>query len=87
MSTETPQEKPPETPLKTQADPTKGLFASKTFWGVVMMLVATTGETLFGLPLDDLLGDDVAQSLGTIGGAVLAVYGRIKAGSRIDDVW
>ena len=70
------------------AEPTtKGLFSSKTFWGVVVLLLATQGKQWFDLDLDQMARSDIATQLAAIGGAVLAIWGRLKATKAIDDLY
>lgn len=62
-------------------DQTKSLFASKTFWGVVISLVAMVfghfGYTI--VPADQItLASDLATVVGAAGG-LFAVYGRAVA--------
>lgn len=72
---------------KTDMPTTKGLLASKTFWGVIVMLVAARSREWLGVDLNDLLGAEFVESLAVVVGATIAVYGRVKAGTKVDDVW
>lgn len=62
----------------------KGLVTSKTFWGVVVMLV---GTALGWSPADQAATTNdvmtVVQGVATVAGAALAIYGRIKATKKI----
>ncbi len=59
----------------------KSPFKSKTMWGIATMVagyVAPMVLTRVGIPPDQQ--PEIINSALTLGGAVLAVYGRIKAG-------
>lgn len=63
----------------------KGLLTSKTFWGVILMVLG-----LFNKPVADALGADALSGMfesvfGAVG-AVLAIYGRIKAAKSIKGI-
>lgn len=71
-----------------QPDPTtKGLFESKTFWGLVVMILASASQRWFGIDLDEETQVGIATDLGIIAGAVLAIWGRLKASKQIDDLF
>lgn len=62
-------------------DETKGLLASKTFWGLVLLIAAR-----FVPDLGVVSGDELAQAFELIlsgVGTLLALYGRIKARKTI----
>lgn len=66
-------------------DQSKSIFASKTFWGVVISLVAMVfshfGYTI--VPADQLeLAQDLAALVAT-GGSGLAIYGRAVASKPV----
>ena len=63
----------------------KPWFQSKGVWGGVIALLAGVAG-LFGFHLDAALQGDVIDWLaaaGGVAGAALAIYGRIKATSRV----
>lgn len=62
----------------------KGLFQSKTFWGVVLMLFAGGAKSWLGIDLDELTQEDITTEVITIVGSILAIWGRVKATRRID---
>ena len=62
----------------------KGLLQSKTFYGVLMMALPVV-LGWFGLTLADAQMQLVAEQIVQIVGAVLAVYGRIKASEQIGE--
>lgn len=66
---------------------TKGLFDSKTFWGVLLMVLASQSKKLFGVDLSDLLDSNFADSAAVIAGAVWAIFGRISADKKITDLF
>lgn len=66
---------------------TKGLLGSKTVWGVVIMLLAPYIQQWFGVDLSGETGVEVANDLPVLFGAFLAIYGRVKASGKIDDVF
>ncbi len=64
----------------------KGLLQSKTFWGVTVMVLAMFSEKLFGVKVDDVLNGNVDQSMVTLAGAALAIWGRVKAKAAIKSI-
>jgi len=57
---------------------TKSLFASKTFWGVAISLLAVFAPKLgFSLGEDTIAG--LTDEVVALAGAALAIYGRIAA--------
>lgn len=70
---------------KKKAD-TKNIFQSKTFWGVILMLIGVYGGQWFGFDLTDATQSVISEQLVTIAGAVLTVYGRIKADTKVSGV-
>ncbi len=67
---------------KTASTPTKTIFASKTFWGIVFTTVAAIAP-LIGEKIDanTFNAKDVAQIVVILCGAASAVIGRVDAGS------
>ena len=68
---------------------TKPWWQSKTIWGAIITIVALI-LSLFGVQIDEqtkqvLVNEFVAAAtaIGGIVGAVLSIYGRIKAEKRI----
>lgn len=62
-------------------DDFKSLFASRTFWGIAVSILAMILK-FFGFDLDvDGQGvlTDAALDLFAVGGSLFALYGRIKA--------
>lgn len=63
----------------------KDLLRSKAFWGIVVMLLSgvlrQSGITVDGVDMDGLTSD-----LAMIGGAALAIMGRVKAARPIASV-
>jgi hypothetical protein len=62
---------------------TKGLLASKTVWGTVVMIIATA-LSFFKIDIGDQAGWVEAGM--SLAGASLAIYGRIKAVKKISGV-
>lgn len=60
-------------------DGTKSLFTSKTFWGAIIS-IAAVGLKFFGIELSD---GGFAEDIVALIGALLAVYGRVKAVKKI----
>lgn len=66
-------------------DDFKSLFASRTFWGIAVTIIAMVLK-LFGFDLDaDGQGvlTDAALNLFAVGGSLFALYGRVKATKTI----
>ncbi|MEW5763704.1 MAG: outer membrane beta-barrel protein [Acidobacteriota bacterium] len=63
----------------------KDLLASRTFWGVVAVLLAQVLR-MHGIEVDGVDLDGLTSDLLTMGGAALAVYGRIRAARPIGSV-
>lgn len=63
---------------------TKALFASRTVWGALIVIVAQL-LTIFGVSAD-LVGESSAwlDSVVTLAGAGIAIWGRIVASKRIE---
>ena len=59
------------------SDEAKNLLLSKTFWGVVVMVVA-----VFSHNFSDKLAGGVDEIIAAVG-AVLALYGRYKASGPV----
>lgn len=66
---------------------TKGLLGSKTVWGILIMALAPLLQRWFGVDFSGGTGADIANELPILFGAALAIYGRIKAAGKIDDVF
>ncbi len=75
---------PPEEKNGTE---TKGLMGSKTVWGVLIMLLAPLPQKWLGVDLSGAMGEAVSNELVVLAGAALAIYGRVKASGKIDDVF
>ena len=65
----------------------KGLMGSKTVWGVVIMLMAPYLHRWFGFDVSGETGAAIADDAAILFGAALAIYGRVKASGKIDDVF
>jgi len=61
----------------------KGLLQSKTVWGVIVMVLATLTPRL-GLDIGDQTG--LVADITALIGAILAIYGRIKAVKKVGGV-
>lgn len=57
-------------------------LASKTIWGAIITVLGMLGQQ-FGLELTGSETTELAGALATVGGAVLAIYGRFKAKGKI----
>lgn len=60
----------------------KSFLASKTNWGVILMLIPVLSKSMLGVDIDQALLDDTANYLALVmqlGGGALAIYGRWKA--------
>lgn len=68
----------PPPPLNESQGPTKGLVQSKTFWGVIIM-VAPTVATWLGWSLSEAETQGIITAGTEAFGALLALWGRIKA--------
>lgn len=75
---------PSPTPFESER---KGLMGSKTVWGVVIMILAPYLQRSFGIDLSGETGLGIANDLPVLFGGFLAIYGRIKASGRIDDIF
>ena len=64
-------------------DETKSLLASKTFWGIMICLLAPVLSKLGLRVSDDATIQMVAETLTSTLGAVVAIYGRITADKLI----
>lgn len=74
--------------VKKEVPSTKGLTASKTFWGVAVMFIAAFSDKWLGINLDDILTTtDLGTSFVTICGAGVAIWGRWSAQRGIDKVF
>jgi len=65
----------------------KGLMGSKTVWGVVIMILAPYLQRSFGIDLSGETSMSIANDLPVLFGAFLAIYGRVKASGKIDDIF
>lgn len=69
-------------------DETKALLASRTFWGAVVAgasgLMSLWGYSV--LPEDQVQLVDMAATLVGFAGSGVAIWGRVKAGKRINGV-
>lgn len=64
----------------------KGLLSSKSFWGVVLMVLAIFSERWFGFDLGEATQSFLSEQLVVIAGAALAIYGRVRAEKKIEGV-
>lgn len=66
-------------------DDSKTIFASKTFWGIIIGLFGTLlgrfGYTIVS-PDQIVLANDLAVIAGAVG-SILAIYGRAKASKAV----
>ena len=60
----------------------KGLLQSKTFWGVLVVVLIPVLQRV-GIDIDDVTGTEIAGELVTLAGAALALYGRVTAKKKI----
>ena len=60
----------------------KSIFASKTFWGAVAVIVGTALNTL-GISIGDDEMDLIVDLALQLGGALFAIYGRIVAKDEV----
>jgi LytS/YehU family sensor histidine kinase len=58
----------------------KSIFASKTFWGAIVAVIAGVAA-LFKIDLGDQ--EALATVIASLVGAIIAIYGRIKAVKKI----
>jgi hypothetical protein len=65
---------------------TKNIFQSKTFWGVIVMLIGVYGGQWFGFNLTEATQSVISEELVTIAGAFLTIYGRVKADTKVSGV-
>lgn len=68
--------------LANATDPSKGLIASKTFYGVVVAILPVLLR-MFHIQLMDADVQLVAENIVSIAGAAFAIYGRMKASKSI----
>lgn len=61
----------------------KGILQSKTVWGVIVMVLATLTPRL-GLDIGDQTG--LVTDITALIGAILAIYGRVKAVKKVGGV-
>lgn len=61
----------------------KGLLQSKTFWGIVVVLLIPLLKRV-GVDLNDATGTEIAGDMVQLVGAVLAIYGRVVASKTVD---
>jgi hypothetical protein len=82
LATQTPPSLNAQFIRKNASPPTKTIFASKTFWGIVFTTVAAIAP-LIGEKIDEhtFNAKDVAQIIVILCGAASAVIGRVDAGS------
>jgi hypothetical protein len=62
----------------------KGILLSKTFWGIVLMLLAKFVPHLAGISAEDVV--EVVSAVLTAVGAVVALIGRITAKATIKGI-
>lgn len=60
----------------------KGLLQSKTFWGVVVLLLVPLLRRA-GLDIGDAAGSEIAGDLVAIAGGAVAIWGRVSASKPI----
>lgn len=65
---------------------TKGILQSKTFWGLMLMILSARLKDWFGVELPTESWDAIAADVGICAGAILGIYGRVTAGRKIDGV-
>lgn len=58
----------------------KGVFSSVTIWGALVAIIATVAQ-LFGYNIGDTNG--LAEQIAALVGGAIAVYGRIRATTKI----
>jgi uncharacterized membrane protein len=62
---------------------TKSIFASRTFWGAVITVIAGLLLPHLGVKLDSDNALAIADQCAIAAGAALAIYGRVKATKRV----
>lgn len=62
---------------------TKGLLMSKTVWGAIIAIGATIAKTA-GFDIGDTEG--LVNDIVVLVGAVIAMYGRVKAVKKIEGI-
>lgn len=62
---------------------TKSILLSKTVWGVIIGVLGILLPKFGLMPLDDAAADMLAGEIVSAIGALLAIYGRIKAVKKI----
>ncbi|UCG53619.1 MAG: hypothetical protein JSW58_08680 [Candidatus Latescibacterota bacterium] len=67
-------------------DDFKGLFQSKTFWGIVVMIFGALGRNWLGIDIEEETQASITEEIVVIVGAVLAIYGRLVASKQIDAI-
>jgi hypothetical protein len=63
---------------EVQPQTPKSVLESKTFWGMVVILVSPVFAK-YGLPIEGIAGDTLAQFVG----AALTMYGRFTASTPV----
>jgi hypothetical protein len=60
----------------------KNPLKSKTLWGIATMVASSFGPLILAKAgvVDPAAQSDVISAIGTLAGAALGVYGRVKAG-------
>lgn len=62
----------------------KPFYASRTFWGLVIILIGSHSPKLAGLIQTDLDGViEIAGQVAALAGVVLAFIGRLKANTNL----
>ena len=69
---------------------TKGWYASRGVWGSVVTVASIAFALIYGTQIDadtqKTLADQIVAlvtAIGTLGGSIVALYGRLKATKRI----
>ena len=63
---------------KIEIEGSKGIFQSKTFYGIVLVLVGWVSQAL-GLDFGEEIRVEIVENILVITGAIFAIYGRVVA--------
>jgi hypothetical protein len=64
-------------------DDVKSWLTSKTIWGAIIAAASPVAASVFKLEFPPEFSADLAGQLGALFGALLAIYGRVKAVKKI----
>ena len=75
--------------MNTETTPVKKWYASRAIWGSIVVVLSTIAGALgFNIPASELSGVvdmvfNLVPEIGQLVGALLAIYGRIKAEHKV----